>query len=167
MGPALDLFSPVARGWFGSTFAAPTAVQEQGWQRIAAGAHTLLCAPTGSGKTLAAFLWSIDRLGAGEPPPPAERCRVLYISPLRALTVDVERNLRTPLRGMALEAERLGLPVPDIAVGVRSGDTPATERRALAPPPPPPLIPPPESPSLPLPHPPPHPPPPLPLALLH
>src|SRR5258708_4083347 len=132
MGPALDLFSPVARGWFGSTFAAPTAVQEQGWQRIAAGAHTLLCAPTGSGKTLAAFLWSIDRLGAGAAPPPDERCRVLYISPLRALTVDVERNLRTPLRGMALEAERLGLPVPDIAVGVRSGDPPATERRSLA-----------------------------------
>ena len=70
------------------------------------GSHTLLCAPTGSGKTLAAFLWSIDRLGDAAPPPPAERCRVLYVSPLRALTVDVERNLRAPLRGIALEAER-------------------------------------------------------------
>ncbi len=132
MGSALDLFSPVARDWFSSTFDAPTAVQEKGWRRIAAGSHTLLCAPTGSGKTLAAFLWSIDRLAAEAPPSPGERCRVLYVSPLRALTLDVERNLRTPLRGMALEAERLGLPVPDIAVGVRSGDTPAAERRLLA-----------------------------------
>src|SRR5205807_7686537 len=103
-----------------------------GWPRIAAGSHTLLCAPTGSGKTLAAFLWSIDRLGDAAPPPPAERCRVLYVSPLRALTVDVERNLRAPLRGIALEAERRGLAVPDIAVGVRSGDTPADQRRLLA-----------------------------------
>ncbi|HEX3605846.1 MAG TPA: DEAD/DEAH box helicase, partial [Candidatus Dormibacteraeota bacterium] len=132
MGPALDLFSPTARRWFDATFSAPTAVQEQGWRRIAAGRHTLLCAPTGSGKTLAAFLWSIDRLAAAPAPPPGERCRVLYISPLRALTLDVERNLRTPLRGMALEAERLGLPAPDIAVGVRSGDTPAADRRLLA-----------------------------------
>ena len=132
MGAALDLFSPAARGWFSATFPAPTAVQEKGWRRIAAGSHTLLCAPTGSGKTLAAFLWSIDRLGQSPPPEVAERCRVLYVSPLRALTVDVERNLRAPLRGIALEAERLGLAVPDIAVGVRSGDTPADQRRLLA-----------------------------------
>jgi ATP-dependent helicase Lhr and Lhr-like helicase len=131
MAPSLDLFSAVARGWFRSTFSSPTEVQERGWARIAEGSHTLLCAPTGSGKTLAAFLWSIDRLGAAGEVPEAERCRVLYVSPLRALTVDVERNLRTPLRGMALKAERLGDRFPELAVAIRSGDTPARERRLI------------------------------------
>jgi ATP-dependent Lhr-like helicase len=90
-----------------------------------------MTAPTGSGKTLAAFLWCLDRL-ASEPPPPArERCRVLYVSPLKALAVDVERNLRAPLVGLRRQAERLGLPVPDIGVAIRSGDTPTEDRRAM------------------------------------
>ena len=93
----------------------------------------LVVAPTGSGKTLAAFLWSLDRL-ASEPAPaePQRRCRVLYVSPLKALAVDVERNLRAPLTGIRHAAPRLGLPEPEITVGVRSGDTPADERRRLA-----------------------------------
>jgi len=129
--PALDLFSASARGWFESAFAAPTEVQERGWREVAAGRHTLMTAPTGSGKTLAAFFWCLDRLAAEPPPPVDQRCRVLYVSPLKALTVDVERNLRAPLSGMAHAAERLGRPLPDISVGVRTGDTTSEERRHL------------------------------------
>ena len=129
--PSLDLFSAPARDWFQSAFAAPTEVQERGWLEVAAGRHTLMTAPTGSGKTLAAFFWCLDRIAA-EPLPHADRrCRVLYVSPLKALTVDVERNLRAPLSGMAHAAERLGLPLPDISVGVRTGDTTSEERRHL------------------------------------
>ena len=128
---ALSLFTPAARAWFEATFDAPTAVQSQGWKAVADGRHTLMCAPTGSGKTLAAFLWSIDRLAGEGVPPEAERCRVLYISPLKALTVDVERNLRAPLRGIALQAERMGLSVPELAVAVRTGDTPSAERARI------------------------------------
>ena len=129
--PSLDLFSAPARDWFQSAFAAPTEVQERGWLEVAAGRHTLMTAPTGSGKTLAAFFWCLDRLAA-EPLPHADRrCRVLYVSPLKALTVDVERNLRAPLSGMAHAAERLGLPLPDISVGIRTGDTTSEERRHL------------------------------------
>ena len=94
--------------------------------------HTLVVAPTGSGKTLSAFLWALDRLAAEPAPAPAERCRVLYISPLKALAVDVERNLRSPLVGIGHAATRLGLPRPQITVAVRSGDTPAEERRKFA-----------------------------------
>ncbi len=97
------------------------------------GADTLVIAPTGSGKTLAAFLWAIDRLAAT--PPPADRkrrTRVLYVSPLKALAVDIERNLRSPLTGIRQAARRLGLPEPDIQVAVRTGDTAAEERRKLA-----------------------------------
>src|SRR5262252_5713897 len=131
MAGALDLFSPAAREWFRAAFASPTEVQEQGWQAVASGRHTLMTAPTGSGKTLAAFLWCLDRL-ANEPSPPGrERCRVLYVSPLKALAVDVERNLRAPLVGLRLQAERLGLPIPEIGVAIRSGDTPADERRGM------------------------------------
>jgi ATP-dependent Lhr-like helicase len=129
--PSLDLFSAPARAWFQSAFAAPTEVQERGWLEVAAGRHTLMTAPTGSGKTLAAFFWCLDRLAAEPVPPVDQRCRVLYVSPLKALTVDVERNLRAPLSGMAHAAERLGLPLPDIAVGVRTGDTSSEERRHL------------------------------------
>ncbi|HXM55024.1 MAG TPA: DEAD/DEAH box helicase, partial [Candidatus Dormibacteraeota bacterium] len=129
---ALDLFSPAARGWFQGAFAAPTEVQERGWRAVASGRHTLMTAPTGSGKTLAAFLWCLDRLAVETPAPAArERCRVLYVSPLKALAFDVERNLRAPLVGLRLQAERLGLPVPDIGVAIRSGDTPAEERRGM------------------------------------
>ena len=94
---------------------------------------TLVVAPTGSGKTLAAFLWAIDRLAAT--PPPADRkrrCRVLYVSPLKALAVDIERNLRSPLTGIRQASHRLGLPEPDIGVAIRTGDTAADERRRLA-----------------------------------
>ena len=132
MKPVLDLFSAPARDWFSSAFAAPTEVQEQGWREVAAGRHTLMTAPTGSGKTLAAFFWCIDRLAAETLPTADRRCRVLYVSPLKALTVDVERNLRAPLSGMAHAAERLGAPIPDLSVGIRTGDTSSEERRHLA-----------------------------------
>ncbi|MEU5268198.1 ATP-dependent helicase [Streptomyces hygroscopicus] len=132
-GSALDGFSPATRGWFTGAFNAPTAAQEGAWRAIGEGSDVLVVAPTGSGKTLAAFLAALDKL-AGEPPPaePKKRCRVLYVSPLKALAVDVERNLRSPLTGIRQEAVRLGLPEPEIRVGTRSGDTPAAERRALA-----------------------------------
>ena len=116
------------------------------WEAIGNGDHTLVIAPTGSGKTLAAFLWAIDKL-ASEPPPadPKRRCRVLYISPLKALAVDVERNLRSPLTGVTHAARRLGLPEPDLRVAVRTGDTAADERRKLVSKPPDILITTPES----------------------
>ena len=88
MPTVLDLFSPAARAWFSGAFSAPTEVQEGGWRAVAAGQHTLMSAPTGSGKTLAAFFWCIDRLATEPVPAEAERCRVLYVSPLTALTVD-------------------------------------------------------------------------------
>jgi ATP-dependent Lhr-like helicase len=123
-------FSAATQAWFDASFQAPTAAQQGAWDAIGAGRHALVVAPTGSGKTLAAFLWSIDRL-ASEPAPaePQRRCRVLYVSPMKALAVDVERNLRAPLAGIRHAATRLGLPEPDLTVGVRSGDTPADERR--------------------------------------
>jgi ATP-dependent Lhr-like helicase len=128
----LDLFSPATRQWFRGAFAAPTDAQRGAWEAIAAGEHALVVAPTGSGKTLAAFLWALDRL-ATEPAPaePLRRCRVLYISPLKALAVDVERNLRAPQAGIRQAAMRLGEPEPKITVGMRTGDTPANERRAF------------------------------------
>ena len=105
-------------------------MQAAGWEAIAAGDHALLLAPTGSGKTLAAFLWAIDRLTT-EPPGPEARCRVLYVSPLKALAVDVERNLRMPLVGVGHAAERLGQPVRIPSVAIRTGDTPNDERRRI------------------------------------
>ncbi len=130
---ALDSFSPATRGWFAGAFSAPTAAQEGAWRAIAAGSDVLVVAPTGSGKTLAAFLASLDALASTPPPAePKKRCRVLYVSPLKALAVDVERNLRSPLTGIRQESVRLGLPEPDLRVAIRSGDTPAAERRALA-----------------------------------
>ncbi len=128
----LDVFSPAVRAWFEATFDEPTPAQREGWSAIARGDHTLILAPTGSGKTLAAFLWAIDRLGAEPPPPPPERTRVLYISPLRALAVDVEKNLRAPLAGMEHAAARTGDELPHRPeVGIRTGDTSANERRRL------------------------------------
>ncbi|MDX6660859.1 MAG: ATP-dependent helicase Lhr and Lhr-like helicase, partial [Solirubrobacteraceae bacterium] len=128
----LDLFSAPVREWFATSFPAPTAPQEQGWPAIAAGDHTLILAPTGSGKTLSAFLYALDRLTA-EPAMEAReaRTRVLYISPLRALAVDVERNLRAPLQGIALAAERLGEPITIPTVGMRTGDTSPEDRRTM------------------------------------
>ncbi|MFF3865216.1 ATP-dependent helicase [Micromonospora sp. NPDC001898] len=126
-------FGPATREWFTAAFAAPTAAQVGAWRSVAAGRNALVVAPTGSGKTLAAFLWSLDRL-AGSPPPAEarQRCRVLYVSPLKALAVDVERNLRAPLAGIRQAATRLGVAPPEITVGMRTGDTPADERRAFA-----------------------------------
>ncbi|MGI8777961.1 MAG: Lhr family helicase [Acidimicrobiales bacterium] len=129
---SLDRFSPATRAWFEATFAAPTPAQEQGWQAISRGDHTLILAPTGSGKTLAAFLWCLDRLAAEPTPEDAKRCRVLYISPLKALTYDVERNLRAPLAGIAVEAARRGLAPPAISVATRTGDTSQADRRDIA-----------------------------------
>jgi ATP-dependent Lhr-like helicase len=126
-------FGVATREWFTAAFAAPTAAQAGAWQAIGAGRNALVVAPTGSGKTLAAFLWSLDRL-AHEPMPEdaRRRCRVLYVSPLKALAVDVERNLRAPLTGIRQASGRLGIPPPDITVGMRTGDTPADERRLFA-----------------------------------
>jgi ATP-dependent helicase Lhr and Lhr-like helicase len=126
----LELFGPATRQWFAGAFAEPTAAQEGAWRAVADGRNALVVAPTGSGKTLAAFLWALDRLTA-EPKPddPKQRCRVLYVSPLKALAVDVERNLRAPLTGICQAAHRLGLPEPDVTVAIRSGDTPADDRR--------------------------------------
>src|SRR5437879_10139823 len=129
----LERFSDATRAWFAGAFVAPTAAQEGAWEAIAGGDNTLVVAPTGSGKTLAAFLWSLDRLASTPPPEdPKRRCRVLYVSPLKALAVDIERNLRAPLTGLRQTARRLGLAEPDIGVAVRSGDTPADERRRFA-----------------------------------
>jgi ATP-dependent Lhr-like helicase len=130
---ALDGFTEATRAWFAAAFAEPTQAQAQAWASIGNGENALVIAPTGSGKTLAAFLWAIDKL-ATEPVPadPRQRCRVLYISPLKALAVDIERNLRSPLTGVGHAARRLGLPEPEIRVGVRTGDTAADERRKLS-----------------------------------
>jgi ATP-dependent Lhr-like helicase len=142
----LELFSPATREWFKGAFAAPTDAQEGAWRAAHAGEHALVVAPTGSGKTLAAFLWALDRLAA-EPVPaePGRRCRVLYISPLKALAVDVQRNLRAPLAGISQASRRLGLAPPEIEVGMRTGDTTAAERRSFGKTPPDVLVTTPES----------------------
>ncbi|HEY7007601.1 MAG TPA: DEAD/DEAH box helicase, partial [Jatrophihabitantaceae bacterium] len=126
-------FSPATQAWLDAAFDAPTPAQDGAWEAIARAEHTLVVAPTGSGKTLAAFLSALDRLAAQPvPDDPMRRCRVVYVSPLKALAVDVERNLRAPLAGIRQAAARLGLPLPDVTVAMRSGDTPADERRAFA-----------------------------------
>ncbi|MEZ2390389.1 ATP-dependent helicase [bacterium RCC_150] len=147
---AMDRFSRATREWFTGAFSAPTPAQDGAWRAISSGSHALVVAPTGSGKTLAAFLWALDRLlsappdipapalpghgeaaGRGRAKTPKRKTRVLYISPLKALGVDVERNLRSPLIGITQTAKRLGLPAPLVSVGVRSGDTTTADRRAL------------------------------------
>jgi ATP-dependent helicase Lhr and Lhr-like helicase len=122
------IFHPSVDEWFHAVFAEATAPQKRGWPAIARGESTLILAPTGSGKTLTAFLWSLNRLMFEPVPPPAERCRVLYISPLKALAVDVERNLRAPLAGISNVASGKGVPFHAPAIAVRTGDTPASER---------------------------------------
>ncbi len=154
----LAAFSEPTRTWFEAAFAAATPAQAGAWAAIGAGKHALVVAPTGSGKTLSAFLWSIDRLLTTEAPAAktadktahktadkTRRTRVLYISPLKALGVDVERNLRAPLTGIGHTADRLGTPVRELRVGVRSGDTTAADRRKLTTSPPDILITTPES----------------------
>ncbi|KTR06523.1 ATP-dependent helicase [Curtobacterium luteum] len=132
MTDVLERFSPATAEWFRGAFPAPTAAQAGAWDAVSTGQHALVIAPTGSGKTLASFLWSIDRLiSATDQPPAKQRTRVLYVSPLKALGVDVERNLRSPLVGITQTARRLGLEPPDVTVGVRSGDTPSSDRQRL------------------------------------
>lgn len=130
MTDALSHFSTPVRDWFRATFSAPTAAQEGAWESIRNGNNTLIIAPTGSGKTLAAFLWALDALHREHEAGTAGGTRILYISPLKALGADVERNLRAPLTGITrLSGNNTG--EPSISVGVRSGDTPARERRQL------------------------------------
>ena len=149
----MELFHPAVRNWFEGRFpAGPTEPQAEGWQEIAAGRHTLIAAPTGSGKTLAAFLVCIDRIyrahEANSQPPaheadsqtpeagslvpgPQAGPQVVYVSPLKALAVDIWQNLEAPLAEIAKTAARMGLPAPDIRVAVRTGDTAAAERAAM------------------------------------
>ncbi|MGE5831166.1 MAG: DEAD/DEAH box helicase, partial [Micromonosporaceae bacterium] len=129
---ALERFGPATRAWFEAAFAEPTPAQSGAWSAISAGQHALVVAPTGSGKTLAAFLWALDRLASEPRPESRHGCRVVYVSPLKALAVDVERNLRAPLAGIRHAASRLGLEPPEITVGMRTGDTTAAERRMFA-----------------------------------
>src|SRR3954447_25026104 len=124
----LELFHQSVAEWFRASFAAPTPPQAQGWPAIASGDSTLILAPTGTGKTLAAFLWAINRLMFGAQPPAAERCRVVYISPIKALAVDVERNLRSPLVGVAQMARKQGVDIHEPVISIRTGDTPTAER---------------------------------------
>jgi len=120
-------FHPVTARWFREVFEEPTAPQQLGWPAIARGESTLILAPTGTGKTLTAFLWCLDRLMLhGEPKTPG--CRIVYVSPLKALAVDVERNLRSPLAGIANMARRMGVPVHDPEISIRTGDTSQKER---------------------------------------
>jgi ATP-dependent Lhr-like helicase len=125
---SLAPFHPAVREWFTRSFDAPTGPQELGWPAIARGESTLILAPTGSGKTLAAFLWCLDRLMFSPAPAKGRRCRVVYISPLKALAVDVERNLRAPLAGIARVAAERGDPFVAPGIAIRTGDTPSSER---------------------------------------
>ncbi|WP_315106900.1 ATP-dependent helicase [uncultured Microbacterium sp.] len=151
MSDVLDRFTPATQDWFRGAFTAPTPAQAGAWEAISAGKHALVVAPTGSGKTLSAFLWAIDSVFREradlpeEPKKDGSRTRILYISPLKALGVDVERNLRSPLIGIGQSARRLGLTAPGITVGVRSGDTTSSDRRKLVSDPPDILITTPES----------------------
>ena len=148
----LERFTPATQDWFRGAFSAPTSAQAGAWDAISAGRHALVVAPTGSGKTLSAFLWAIDRVfrertdaGDAAPAKGTARTRILYISPLKALGVDVERNLRSPLVGIGQSARRLGMAAPSVSVGVRSGDTTSSDRRKLVSDPPDILITTPES----------------------
>ena len=123
-------FNPAVTEWFSAVFAEPTAPQKRGWPPIARGESTLILAPTGSGKTLTAFLWSLNRLMFEPPPDTPNRCRVLYISPLKALAVDVERNLRAPLVGISQAALALGVPAHSPVIGLRRADRGAVVRLA-------------------------------------
>src|ERR1700742_1902371 len=124
----LDLFHPVTAKWFKAVFNSPTAPQVEGWPAIARGESTLILAPTGTGKTLTAFLWCLDRLMMRTAPAAQRGCRVVYISPLKALAADVERNLRSPLVGIANMARQEGVGVRMPEISVRTGDTSQKER---------------------------------------
>jgi ATP-dependent Lhr-like helicase len=127
MKTSLSLFHPIIQEWFRTTFSSPTLAQELGWPQINKGDHTLIFAPTGSGKTLAAFLWSIEQIMFAPLPKKTERCRVLYISPLKALAVDVERNLRLPISQITDKAGKMpAIHIPTVVI--RTGDTSTKER---------------------------------------
>ena len=144
-GGAQSIFSEPTAAWFEQSFERPTPAQAGAWAATSSGQNVLVVAPTGSGKTLAGFLWSLDRLMVAPPVPAEQRLRVLYVSPLKALAADVERNLRSPLAGISAARRRLGLAPVDVKVGVRTGDTPSDERRRFAASPPDILITTPES----------------------
>ncbi len=129
---SLALFHPAVREWFTAVFEGATRPQQLGWPAIARGESTLILAPTGTGKTLAAFLWAIDRLMFAPVPEPDKRCRILYVSPIKALAVDVERNLRSPLVGIAQAARNRGDDFHEPTVAIRTGDTTAAERTRFA-----------------------------------
>ena len=129
---ALRTFHPIVRAWFTETLGAPSDPQREGWPAIGSGAHSLILAPTGTGKTLAAFLWELNALivdGADAPLPNA--IRILYVSPLKALNNDIQRNLEGPLGELRQRFEQAGAPFPDIRVAVRTGDTPASARARM------------------------------------
>ncbi|MBA3452671.1 MAG: DEAD/DEAH box helicase, partial [Deltaproteobacteria bacterium] len=129
----LDAFHPLVAGWFRERFGAPTEPQIAGWPRIGAGEDVLIAAPTGSGKTLAAFLSCMDALvRRGLAAPLGDQTSILYISPLKALSNDVHRNLEAPLAELAVYAATRGVALPEIRVAVRTGDTPASERAKMA-----------------------------------
>src|SRR3984893_1486548 len=125
---ALALFHPITAKWVRAVFDAPTAPQVEGWPAIARGESTLILAPTGTGKTLTAFLWCLDRLMMRTAPEAERGCRVVYLSPLKALAADVDRNLRSPLVGIANMAKREGVDVRMPEISVRTGDTSPKER---------------------------------------
>ena len=125
---ALALFHPITAAWFRAVFDGPTAPQREGWPAIARGESTLILAPTGTGKTLTAFLWCLDKLMLKTAAQAERGCRVVYISPLKALAADVERNLRSPLQGIANMAQRQGVAFRMPEISVRTGDTPQKER---------------------------------------
>ncbi len=127
----LDRFSPPTRAWFVETFERATDAQRASWPSILDGSSTLLLAPTGSGKTLAAFLAAIDRAITSPEPAREQRCRILYVSPLKALAFDIERNLRSPLAGITKTAERLGVAYRPLETAMRTGDTPPSERARM------------------------------------
>jgi len=129
---SLSLFEPPVQRWFSAVFDAPTAAQAQGWQAIANGDSTLILAPTGSGKTLAAFLWCLNRLMFQPVPGERERCRVLYVSPLKALSNDIHKNLEEPLAGIREALRRSLKQDVEVRAEVRTGDTPAARRQAIA-----------------------------------
>src|SRR5437762_5830948 len=130
--PALKPFHPIVRKWFTETLGAPSAPQRDGWPAIASGSHTLILAPTGTGKTLTAFLWELNQLIVeGSAEPLSNAVHILYVSPLKALNNDIQRNLERPLNELRDRFAAAGETFPEIRVAVRTGDTPASARARM------------------------------------